>query len=107
MATTVPLWVAVVIAVGSPVLTFGGVLLTLLLNRRTERETDTRWQREETMRLMRWAAELTVDAYRTRVRLGVVTLKALAASQLLQEADRSLLGPVLREAVRRVDHELG
>jgi hypothetical protein len=95
----------VVIAVASPMLTFGGVVLTLVLNRRTAREVDTRWQREETMRLLRWAAELTADKDRSR-RVGVVTLKALTVSQLLQPPDRALLGPVLREALRRADHEL-
>ena len=41
---TVPLWVAVVISVGSPLLAFGGVLLGQLLTRRTATETETRWQ---------------------------------------------------------------
>jgi hypothetical protein len=98
---TVPLWVAVVISVGSPLLAFLGLLLGQVLTRRSARETETRWQREESMRLLRWAAELTTDAERSRAGLGLVTLKALAVSPLLQQADLTLIGAVLREAIRR------
>ena len=100
---TVPLWVAVVISVGSPLLAFLGLLLGQLLTRRTARETETRWQREESIRLLRWAAELTTDSERGRALLGLVALKALAVSQLLQPADSTLIGPVLREAIRRAE----
>ncbi len=95
------------ISVGSPLLAFLGLLLGQVLTRRTARETETRWQREESMRLLRWGAELTTDAERSRASLGPVTLKALAVSPLLQPADRTLIGPLVREAIRRAELDIG
>jgi hypothetical protein len=99
MATSVPLWVAATIAVGSPLLTFGGVLLTLVLNRATAREVDARWRREETMRLLRWAADHAVDPDPRRARLGLAGLHALGRSPLLQPEDQQLVSEVFVEAV--------
>lgn len=103
---SVPLWVAVTIAVGSPLLAFLGLLLGQLLTRRSARETETRWQREETMRLLRWAADLSTGAAVKRARLGIVALRALAAAPLLQSTDLNLVGAVLGEAVRGTGHSL-
>jgi hypothetical protein len=99
--STVPLWVAVVISVGSPLLGFGGVLLGQLVIRRTATEADTRWRREETMRLLRWAADHAVDHDLRRARLGLVTLQALGSSRLLQVEDEHLVAAVLRLALRQ------
>ena len=85
---------------GSPLLAFGGMLLGQLLGRRTAKETETRWQREETMRLLRWAADHAVERDLRRARLGVATLRALGSSPLLQVADQHLVASVLRLALR-------
>ena len=80
----VPLWLAVVVALGTPVLAFAGALLGQLLTRRGAKELDIRWRREETMRLLRWAAELAVDEDVGRGAVGVAALEALEVSELLQ-----------------------
>lgn len=58
----VPLWVAIVIAVGTPLLAFAGALIGQLLSRKGAKEQDVQWHREETMRILRWAAELAADS---------------------------------------------
>ncbi|HCB07554.1 MAG TPA: hypothetical protein PLZ93_17610 [Nocardioides sp.] len=103
-ATSVPLWVAVTIAVGSPLLAFLGLLLGQLVTRRTARELDTRWQREETMRLLRWAADHAARTDAQLARLGVAALEALSESPLVQAADQSLLKSVLRIVVDEKYH---
>jgi hypothetical protein len=95
-ATTVPLWVAVTIAVGSPLLAFLGLLLGQLVTRRTARETETRWQREETMRLLRWAGDHAAGSDLKGAQLGMAALRALGESPLLQPADQSPLSSILR-----------
>lgn len=82
MGQQVPLWVAVVIAVGTPLLAFAGVLVGHLLLRRGALEQDVRWRREETMRLLRWAAELALDADPGRSTVGVSAIGALQRSEL-------------------------
>lgn len=102
MSQQVPLWVAVVIAVGTPLLAFAGVVVGQLLLRRGAQEQDVRWRREETMRLLRWAAELALDADPGRSAVGVSALGALQQSELMQADDQSLLSRILDAVVEPV-----
>lgn len=102
MGQQVPLWVAVVVAVATPLLAFAGVMVGQLLLRRGALEQDVRWRREETMRLLRWAAELSLDADPGRSVVGVSALRALQQSELLQTGDQSLLSSILAAVVNPV-----
>ncbi len=95
----VPLWVAVLIAVFSPVLAFAGVLVGQWLGRKEPRESEIRWRREETMRMLRWAAELSSDRDPARSAVGVAALDALDDSPLLQVEDQALITAVLESIV--------
>jgi hypothetical protein len=97
----IPLWVAVVIAVGSPLLAFAGVLVAQWLTRRTAHESEIRWRREETMRMLRWAAELAADGDPARKKVGVAALDALDDSEMLQRDDQALISAVLEVLVTR------
>jgi hypothetical protein len=55
--------------------------------------------REETMRLLRWAAELAVDPSARRNRLGVAALGALERSELLQADDQEVISSLLDSVV--------
>lgn len=99
MSQQVPLWVAIVVAVGTPLLAFVGALVGQLLSRKGAKEKDLRWHREETMRLLRWAAELAVDSDGGRSDLGVAALDALEESELLQGDDQALISAVLDAVV--------
>ena len=92
--TQVPLWVAIVIAAGAPVLAFAGALVGQWLGRKSDREVEVRWRREETMRMLRWAAEMSASSEQSRVVLGVAALAALGRSPLLQEDDQALISAV-------------
>lgn len=83
--TVLPTWLAIVLAVGTPVLTFGGVLLANRVSRKGDEETETRSLREETMRTLRWAAELALDDDPKRALLGVKELEALEVADMLDE----------------------
>lgn len=49
------------------------------VSRHGDRETETRSLREETMRNLRWAAELAMDDKPKREVLGLMQLRALAS----------------------------
>jgi hypothetical protein len=95
----VPLWVAVVIAVASPLLAFAGVLVGQWLARKSAHESETRWRREETMRMLRWAAEMAAEASVVRSKVGLAALDALDGSELLQDDDQELITAVLRVVI--------
>lgn len=102
MNQQVPLWVAIVVAVGTPLLAFAGALSGQLLSRKGAKERDIRWRREETMRILRWAAELAVDSDVGRSAVGVAALDALEESELLQRDDQALISAVLDAVVEPV-----
>jgi hypothetical protein len=90
----------VLAALTASLVALGGVLVGHLLTRRTARELDVRWQREETMRLLRWAADNAVSEQAVQRHLGVATLRASGRSPLLQRDDLSLVGAVLGATFR-------
>lgn len=102
MGQQVPLWVAVVIAVATPLLAFAGVIVGQLLLRRGALEQDVRWRREETMRLLRWAAELALDADPGRSAVGVAALDGLQQSELIRRHDQPLVTAVLQAVLEPV-----
>jgi hypothetical protein len=76
------------VSVGSPVLSFIGVFAGHLFLRRGAKELETRSKREETMRNLRWAAELGVSDDVAKAKLGVSQLIALGDSEMLDDAQQ-------------------
>jgi hypothetical protein len=89
----IPTWlqvVGVVATVLSPFLALGGVALGAWLVRKSDRELDTWRHREETMRMVRWAVEQILEG-ESGTDAGVVTLRSLMRSELLQPEDYDLV----------------
>ena len=93
--TSLPTWALYAVSLGSPILAFVGVLVGHWLLRRGAKELDVWRRREETMRMLRWAAEQAVSTDEPKARLGVAALEALSTSELLQAPDDALLDAVL------------
>lgn len=74
--TTVPIWAALAVSIGTPLLTFVGVLVAQRIVRVGAVELEVRSRREETMRNLRWAAELAVSDHLGESRLGLAHLRA-------------------------------
>jgi hypothetical protein len=90
----IPTWISVVgvvLAALSPVLALGGVALGSYLTRKSDRELDTWRHREETMRMVRWAVEQILEGEEAGTDAGVVTLRSLMRSELLQPEDYDLV----------------
>jgi hypothetical protein len=91
----IPTWISivgVVMTVLSPLLALGGVFLGSYLVRKSDRELDTWRHREETMRMVRWAVEQILDGEDDAgTDAGVVTLRSLMRSELLQPEDYDLV----------------
>ena len=91
----IPTWISivgVVMTVLSPLLALGGVFLGSYLVRKSDRELDTWRHREETMRMVRWAVEQILDGEdNAGTDAGVVTLRSLMRSELLQAEDYDLV----------------
>jgi hypothetical protein len=95
-----PTPLAIAVAVATPLLAFGGVLLGNWWSRRGAIELDTWRRREETMRLLRWAADNAVGPGPRINLMGVAALEALRFdSELLQPMDYPLVDAVT-EAVQ-------
>lgn len=97
--TTVPTWAAYVVSVGTPVFTFLGVLVAQLIARRGAAELETRSDREETMRNLRWAAELSVSSDPAQSQLGFSQLRARADSEMLDAAQQLFIDAALAAVV--------
>jgi hypothetical protein len=90
----IPVWISVVgvvVTVLSPFLALGGVALGAYLTRKGDRELDVWRHREETMRMVRWAVEQILDGDEAGTDAGVVTLRSLMRSELLQPEDYDLV----------------
>jgi hypothetical protein len=105
--TTVPTWAAISVSIGTPVLTFLGVLLAQFLTRKSATELEVRSKREETMRNLRWAAELAVSGDPTQAKLGVSQLVALGDSDLLDDAQQLFIDAALSAVVEDPADEIG
>jgi len=92
--SVIPNWmvvIGVVMTALSPLLALGGVALGAYLTRKSDRELDTWRHREETMRMVRWAVEQILDDDAAGTDAGVVTLRSLMRSELLQPEDYDLV----------------
>jgi hypothetical protein len=90
----IPTWISivgVVMTVLSPLLALGGVMLGAYLTRKSDRELDTWRHREETMRMVRWAVEQILEGDDAGTHAGVVTLRSLMQSELLQPEDYNMV----------------
>jgi hypothetical protein len=98
--------IEVVILGFTPVLAFGGSLFGHLVTRKSATELDRWRKREETMRMLRWSTELAVDRDEDRARAGLVVLRALLDSPLLDEEDIQLVATVAADvAAHLVERE--
>lgn len=97
--TTLPTWAVYVVALGTPLLTLLGVLFAQAVIRRGAGELETRSRREETFRVLRWAAELAVSDDEGKANLGVYELNALADSALLDSAQSLFVNAALGAVV--------
>lgn len=92
--SVIPTWISivgVVMTVLSPLLALGGVMLGAYLTRKSDRELDTWRHREETMRMVRWAVEQILEGDDAGTHAGVVTLRSLMQSELLQPEDYNMV----------------
>jgi hypothetical protein len=104
---SLPVWALISVALGSPILSFLGVLLAQFITRKSAAELEARSKREETMRNLRWAAELAVSLDERMADLGVAQLRALLGSQLLDDSEKifveAALGAVYDDAKGELD----
>lgn len=77
------------------VLAFIGAALGILVTRRNATELERRWRREETLRTLRWAADLAADTDTARSDLGVAALVALIDAELVRDEDKEYIRAIL------------
>jgi hypothetical protein len=104
--TTLPTWAVYAVSLGTPVFTFLAVLLAQLIVRKGARELESRSRREETMRNLRWAAELAVHEDDRMADLGVAQLVALLDSELLEEPEKVFVEAALDAVYQDPEAEL-
>lgn len=90
-----PTWAVYLVSFGTPVSAFVGVVVGHMLLRKGATELDVWRRREETMRMLRWASEQATSKDPARAQMGVAALEALSSSELLQQADQSLVDAVI------------
>lgn len=94
------------VSFGTPVFTFVGVLLAQFISRKGAKELETRSRREETMRNLRWAAELAVKEGDRMADVGVAQLEALLNSDLLDESEKVFVEAALSVVYEDPEAEL-
>lgn len=104
--TTLPTWAVYAVSLGTPVAAFLGVLVAQWITRKGARELETRSRREETMRNLRWAAELAVSKDDGMADLGVNQLAALLESDLLEDAEKVFVEAALDAVYEDPEAEL-
>jgi hypothetical protein len=104
--TTLPTWAVWLVSLGTPALTFVGVLIAQAIHRVGAKELETRSKREETMRNLRWAAELSVNDDDRMADLGVAQLVALLNSNLLDESEKVFVEAALDVVYEDAEAEL-
>jgi hypothetical protein len=73
---------------------------------RNTHELETRSRREETLRNLRWAAELAVSDDDRTAQLGVAELNALAESDLLDESQQLFIDAALDSVIEEPEDEI-
>lgn len=103
---SLPLWAVFAVSFGSPLLAFLGVLLAQVIGRKGANELETRSKREETLRTMRWAAELSASQEDQLADLGVAELEALLGSDLLEESEKVFVEAALSAVYEDPEEQL-
>jgi hypothetical protein len=98
-ATGIPAWAAIAALTLTPLLAFAGVLIANAATRRGAKETENRSRREETMRNLRWAAELALDDDGKRAQLGLNELEALETADMLDDEQKVFVTAALNAVV--------
>jgi hypothetical protein len=97
--TELPTWAVYAISFGTPCTALAGVLIGQLLTRRDARELEKRSRREQVLRTLEWAAELSISEDEATSRLGLGQLRALAASNLNDKDVRAFVEAALDAVV--------
>lgn len=105
-AAVLPIWLVIALAVGTPALTFLGIVLANLVTRRGATELETRSKREETMRTLKWAAELAVANDPAMADLGLRELTALGDSALLDPEQQTFIDAALASVYGAAEAEI-
>ena len=105
-ASVVPTWLVVVLAVATPLLAFLAVLVSNLVTRRGATELESRSRREETMRTLKWAAELAVSDDAGQADLGLRELKALGDSAMLEPEQQTFIDAALSSVYGHVEEQI-
>lgn len=95
IAVSSPLWLLVL----TPIASFLGALAGHWWSRKSARELDTWRRREETMRMVRWAAEQAGSTDHRTANIGYVALTALLGSELLQDEDVAFISAIAEAGV--------
>lgn len=103
---TVPTWAAIAVSIGTPALTFIGVLIAQKVTRVGAKELEARSKREEVMRNLRWAAELAVSDDEARATMGVNQLNSLSQSNMNDPDVQALVDSALNAVVQDVADEV-
>jgi hypothetical protein len=104
--TELPIWGIWLAALLVPAAGVVGGIVGSLLTRKGAKEADNRGRREELMRQLRWASELTVSEDPRKAQLGVDQLIALASSALLSEDDKIFIDATLASAIHGPQAEI-
>lgn len=93
--SVVPTWLVIAVAVATPLLAFAGVIVANVVTRMGDTELEVRSRREETMRTLKWAAELAVSDDPAKADLGLRELRALGDSAMLDPEQQSFIDAAL------------
>ena len=96
--TELPLWAVYAVTFGTPASALLGVLISHVLTHRANTQLEDRSKREETLRMLRWAAELAVSGDNAKANLGVKQLASLGASELLDDDEQVFVDAALEAA---------
>jgi hypothetical protein len=77
-----------------------------IIIRKGATELEKRSRREETMRTLRWAAELAVELDERKAQLGLAQLNALGESDMLDDAEQLFVDAALESVLREPIDEL-
>jgi hypothetical protein len=97
-AVTLPLWALYLIGFGTPLSAFLGVLVSHWITHRANTQLEDRSKREETLRMLRWAAELAVSEDPRKALLGIKELQSLGASDLLDDSQQVFVDGAIEAA---------
>lgn len=104
--TELPTRAVYAVGFGTPGTALACVLIGQLLTRRDAKEVEKRSRREQVMRTLEWAAELSISEDEATSRLGLGQLRALAASNLNDKDVRAFVGAALDAVVGDVVDEI-